>query len=329
VGNPYLTNLSASAFLAANTAVEGTVYFWEDANSDGIYTSSDYAAWNGAGSVGTGGSKTPNGTIGVAQGFYVRKSAAGSSTLSFTNAMRSTSAPVHFKSIQNESAVYRIKLSVENGYKHYSETLIAFKEDATDSFDSNYDAYKLPGGSDVVLFSTLDNRRMSIQTFGTDSFTSGVQIPLHIELKKTGAHKIKVLALENFTGNFELNIEDKVLNQFVTLSEKAEFKFNTDKIGLFDNRFVLHVKRIQQTILTDNSTKKSDVYFSNGTIHLANSSSDQITAFSVYSITGHLLETKAVNADETAISLNLPKGIYITVLKYRSNAVETHKIAVY
>ena len=152
---------------------------------------------------------------------------------------------------------------------------------------------------------------------------------MHIELKKTGAHKIKVLALENFTGNFELNIEDKVLNQFVTLSEKAEFKFNTDKIGLFDNRFVLHVKRIQQTILTDNSTKKSDVYFSNGTIHLANSSSDQITAFSVYSITGHLLETKAVNADETAISLNLPKGIYITVLKYRSNAVETHKIAVY
>jgi hypothetical protein len=92
VGNPYPGALNAAAFVAANTNIAGSLYFWDDDQSGGSgYSYTDYATWNGTGSIGTGsGTTPPNGFIASCQGFVVR--ALSSGNINFTNSMRASAS---------------------------------------------------------------------------------------------------------------------------------------------------------------------------------------------------------------------------------------------
>jgi len=236
IGNPYPSHLNANAFLAANSGViDGAVYFWDElGKSDFDDDGYDYACWNGSGSVGTGsGSFTPDGFISVGQSFFVHKTTTGSGTVDFTNAMR-TNTPAHF--FKGGEYVQRLKIAITNPAKHYNETLIAFTANATDGYDSYYDALKMQGNQHLALYSQLNNLAYTIQSF--EPFTKDSKtVPLGLKSSIAGKHIFSLANIENMPYNIYL--EDKELNTIVNLRSNPEYQFETTGEVVLNERFFI------------------------------------------------------------------------------------------
>ena len=97
IGNPYPSAIDADTFIADNTTIGGTLYFWthNTLDSAGDNTQDDYVLWNGSGGTGScGGCTPPDGNIASGQGFFAQALSSGSAT--FTNSMRVTGSNTLF-----------------------------------------------------------------------------------------------------------------------------------------------------------------------------------------------------------------------------------------
>jgi hypothetical protein len=249
IGNPYPSAISANQFLTVNgpsgsNLIAGTIYFWDDDNSAGAdYTSSDYAVWNGAGSVG-GGGNTPNGNIGSGQGFFVEGIASGS--VQFTNSMRTNNNTQFF---QNE-AIKRVRLSITNEHGDYNETLIAFLNDATDDVDANYDALKLRGNPNIAFFSKINEDAYAIQGL-PDSFDNRM-VNLGFQNAYNENHTISLASLELIPSTVMIYLEDRETGAFINLRTQNSYSFMPGSMNSED-RFSLHFTAPIEAIATSGS----------------------------------------------------------------------------
>ena len=133
IGNPYPSRLNATSFVddLDNTDITGTLHFWADdksGNPSSNYSQADYTTWTKTGTVdatGGGTSTVLNGYIELGQGFLIRRTAAGSSSVSFKNSHRANNNAATFF-IPEISATQRIWLSLLNTDEFlYNEILLA------------------------------------------------------------------------------------------------------------------------------------------------------------------------------------------------------------
>lgn len=238
VGNPYPCAISANDFITENAVnhnrVMGSLYFWDDDASGGSgYTTSDYACWNGTGSIGN--VQTPNGNIGTGQAFFV-ESTGSDNIISFSNSMKSTSNTQFF--IPGNYTVKKIKLSISGSGK-YNETLIGFLADATPEFDNFYDGKKLSGNPEIALYSLIsgDTNKFSIQ--GLPPLSKKVEIPIGFDVGSSGNYVLKLKNTESF-GSGRILLEDKVKGLFIDLCRDSFYHFYSAS-GNYKNRFILAV----------------------------------------------------------------------------------------
>ncbi|MFC2176148.1 T9SS type A sorting domain-containing protein [Bacteroidota bacterium] len=233
VGNPYPSAISASALIAANPDVFGTIFFWDDDLSGGTgYASSDYAYWNGTGGVSGGGGNSPNGYIASGQGFMVRAS-SGSSVLNFTNTQRvSGNNSQHFKTAKDERS--RLWLSV-NGNGISSQILVGMLEAATDDEDRLYDAVKMHAGSQISLSAVANNTKHAIIAFPPKKELRIV--PLTLTVKESGTYSFKANTIENFDG-YEIYLLDEEAATSTLLDEETSSEVELVE-GEYEERFFL------------------------------------------------------------------------------------------
>lgn len=193
VGNPYPSAISAANFVSTNTDLSGTIYFWND-NGSNNYSRTDYAMWNGTGSLGTGGGPVPNGFIGTAQGFMVRALNGGASA-NFANSMRVTGNNTQFHRQSGEDS--RMWFSVEND-DLYNEILIGLLEDATNDEDRMYDAVKLKGNPDISLSAVDATTEYAILAFPPPMEER--TIPLRLDITTSGIYTFTANTMENLEG---------------------------------------------------------------------------------------------------------------------------------
>ena len=242
VGNPYPSSLNAGDFLSANSGqINGAVYFWDEFGDTGWNPlGSDYAVWNSIGTVsaGTGsGSFIPDGHIAPGQAFFVLKSAQGSGSLNFTNAMREQNGTHFFKSADN---LPRVKIGVISPLEQYNETLIAMSPSASDSFDNEFDAPKIKGNTKLSLVSILDKKRLAIQSIAPVDPSSGTDkvIPLGLEVSEGGNYIFKLAQFENIDPQLKVYFIDKKKNKIVSLSSSTPAFYESSlAAGVYDNRF--------------------------------------------------------------------------------------------
>ncbi len=256
IANPYASGLDANEFITTNTGqLDGSIYLWDDDLSGGAgYTSSDYAVWNGAGSVG-GGGNTPNGFIGSGQGFFVLKSATGSGTVTFENSMRAESNTQFFKQADE---VERFKLSVSNAAGLYNETLVAFKDDATAAKDKLYDAVKLKGSEDIALYTMLNNEPFAIQAFG--DLTKPVTVDLGVDVAADGQYTFDVVNTDNLSSTQLVLLEDTENGTFQNLMSNPVYTFNI-LAGEHVGRFKLHFRPGLTNAIQDATCSNDDGMF--------------------------------------------------------------------
>ncbi len=232
ISNPYPSAIDWDLAKAERTNLDDAIYVWDG---------TQYASY--AGGV-QGGSTNLTNEIAPMQAFFVHATSdPGSITLKNTHRVHSSGnylkSPVDGN---NENIPYFIKLKMEaNGYSDY--TVVYFKSNATNGFDSNFDAYKLFSNVSSVphLYSVteINNIPMSINSLHSSSMQD-VTVPLCIKIGKAGTYSISLDEF-NFEGYYVYFI-DKYNDTHIELNNETldNYTFSCDA-GELTNRFELHI----------------------------------------------------------------------------------------
>jgi hypothetical protein len=312
MGNPYPCAISASALISANPDVNGSIYFWDDDLSNGFdYSNSDYAVWNGTGSLGTGSGAAgvPNGYISTGQGFMIR-SLNGGATLDFNNSMRMTGPNTQFFRLDEEPS--RIWLSLE-GTDLFNQILIGMIEDATDGEDRLYDAVKIRGQQDIAIAAVNEESEYAIMAFPPSMEEK--TIPLNIFVASSGTYKFHSNTIEGFEG-YDLYLEDRNDYSFYPLEEGTEVSFEL-AAGDHNERFYLHIgsQLVTDINVADAPNIKAWIYDGFLTVTVENINGKG--QLELHDMSGKLVwaSSSQIISDRTTVDLSdLSKGVYIVKL---------------
>ena len=328
VGNPYSSTISADAFMTANTAsIESALYFWRKTNA--AVVGSAYATYTPLGGAGTTPSTgvilTPNGTIQVGQGFFV-KAKAGATAVSFTNAMRQ-SAPTStqffkIKQVKQVNQVDRVWLNLTNASGAFSQALVGYTANATLGVD-RYDGLYF-NDSPVALTSNINGEEYTVQ--GRPTFDATDIVPLNFKTDIAGDYTI---AIDHADGVFATG-QDVLLVDNTTGTEtsltNSSYTF-TAAAGTANSRFTLKYQKTlgtNKSVLSDNNVT---VYKNKGTLYV-NAGDATIANIKVYDVQGRLLsELKNVKATSATIAnLKATNQVLIVKITSQENKVVTKKV---
>jgi hypothetical protein len=280
----------------------------------------------GSGGIGINGA-TKN--VPALQGFLVKANETGTS-LDFSSARQNTSQHRYKKSLEvkgsddskgNNSVVPLIKLELNNS-GNQDETLIWFNDQATNSFDRDFDALKLFSGGAFDQIYTLNGT----QKFGISGIpfpTESVTIPVVVKVVNAGSnYKIIASQLQGLD-NYNLTLTDKGNSNFITdLKTAGSYTFSSNA-GTFPDRFVITIGTVatgvSDVIIPD---KVFNVFTFDRTLNievLNDAWEGKKGTINLYNLTGiKVLQQNNIEwykGDIKKIPLNLPQGIYIVEIK--------------
>ncbi len=328
VGNPYPSAISADDFVALNTNITGTLYFWthvDDASMSNPgpdtfnYSTDDYAMYNATGSVGTGstsGSTAPSGFIASGQGFFVEAITAGSVT--FNNSLRSNGYDnTNFYRSNSEETTNserdRIWLNLTNADGAFSQILIGFLDDATLQKDRLYDGIRLNGFNYLRLYSKDATHTYGIQ--GRPTFTDTDIVPLGYDSAVLGDITISIDQLEGILNTADVDVFLKDLDLNITHNLKvAPYTFTTTD-GTFQDRFQLqfinNILSVDEEVLAEDALA---VYLNNTKeIEIKQRTRTEINSVKVYSVMGQLIGMTSDMNQKISLREHA-SGVYIVVI---------------
>jgi len=322
-GNPYPSTISADSFISANSITEA-LYFWRKTNNTAQATTptTSYATYTTAGGAGTGpsglGGITPNGTIQVGQGFIAK---ATSSSLNFTNGMRTTNNSDQFLRTGERSRVW---LDLFNANGAVSQLLVAYMPGATLGVDDAIDGRYI-NDAPTALTSVINNEEFAVQGRPLPFDATDV-VPLGFKTPTAGSFTI---ALNNLDGLFASNnqavyLKDNLTNTIQDLTA-GSYQFATE-VGTFNNRFEIVYENLLAT-QNPTFTENSVVVYQQDQQVVVNTGKTTIAKVQVYDISGRLLVTKSnVNATEVRFAAGTANQVLLVKVTSASGAVVTKKI---
>ncbi len=154
----------------------------------------------------------PNGILRTGQGFIVEMT-GGATSLSFTNAMRSTDTANQFFKNAEETAMLtgdRIWLNISNASGADNQMLVGYFSTATLGVDFGIDG-KAIEDAPVSLTMDLSGTKYLIQ--GRPVFDVTDVVPLHFKTTYSGMHTISIDHTDGvFMGSQAVYLKDKLLN---------------------------------------------------------------------------------------------------------------------
>lgn len=315
VGNPFPSTIDWNSGGWAKSNLNNAIYFWNAATSK-------YASYvDGVPGINGGSQYIP-----ALQGFFVSTTGTGgSSSISMTNAVRTTSQnPSLWRTSVSEQPL--LKLSAQNG-SFSDETILRFSEDASDAFDGNLDALKLKnGGSNPNLSSITNGKSYSINSLPLNYIDS--TIPLKLEAPVTGTYTISA---DQFTGldTTDIILEDKLLNISYDLKSSSGYSVALTKGDTTSRLFIKFRRADVVTGLNDVTEGKIAVNAINKTVNVYFANIAEKEASIVFL---NVIGQEVDRADNVSISqgvftkdLNVSTGIYIVKVK-AGDKVFTEKV---
>jgi hypothetical protein len=317
IGNPYPCALSASNFISNNNndfdAGHAAIYYWDDVDGD-ITNSEDYAVQNQSGATAASGNtlNTPNGLISVGQGFFV-KVKSGINNLSVAATQRTTNSSSQFF-ITTPETMQRLWLNVNGPDSLYNEILLSFFDGATDSMDQGYDAIKLKGNANITLYSILNgyNEGFAIQSLPPVSKTT--EVPLGIDVGKTGSYVFKLKTLENFNPLVDVYLKDLQTGTIINLRKDLNYQVNLTP-GQYKSRFILIFQNLSTGVYeSQEKVNKIEMYTSNNKVYI-NGKINSAYPITITDIWGRIVRTcKAESVFFAACDISGLSGVYFVTL---------------
>lgn len=348
IGNPYPSNIDFAKFYDDNKGVINNIaYFWTNINPNpamqganypsGGYIN-NYAILNGSGGVpatspacnnASGSNKkcsdTPNQYIKVGQGFIVQSKVMGNNTVTFKNTSRSTNLTSKFfnRMSSKDSSVDKVDrfwLSLVTPLNVENKILIAYKPDATNGFEMDYDAPHIVIGSDS-FYTLLGNEKLAIQGRKYPLVKEDV-VTLGASFYSAGTYTISLSEREGiFEGSQPVYLRDNLTGMVTNLSSSS-YSFNSNA-GEYTDRFeIVYVNGTLSS--TDVDKNKIQVYQKENSV-IINSPID-ITKVNIIDAAGRLIYQTDVKGKYTEINtIKFNSGVYYVVVDGVNNKT-TQKI---
>lgn len=326
IANPYPSPVNMTSFVNGNVGnITGTLYFWRKTNN--ANTEPGYCTWTTAGFVSNGEAQVvdPNGIVRTGQGFIVEMSGAATS-LSFTNAMRSTdTANQFFKNTVSEILIGdRIWLNITNTSGANNQMLVGYFANATLGVDFGIDG-KAIEDAPVSLTMDLSGGLYLIQ--GRPTFDVADVVPLYLKTSYSGMHTISIDHMDGvFSGSQTIYLKDKLLNIVHDIKTSA-YSF-TSTSGSFADRF---------EIIYQNGTLGSQESFYNNNLLVYKDGQgnlnikvegDLLNEVEVYDISGRkIIHNKTIDSDLMVLTnVGLERTVLLVKVKLQSGVIVDRKI---
>ncbi|MEL7147304.1 MAG: T9SS type A sorting domain-containing protein, partial [Bacteroidota bacterium] len=193
ISNPYTVPLSYSSLFSggSNADFTGAIYLWAEGTEveGNRQIEGDYITVSSMGSSGGSSSntKTYNGFIGVAQGFFVQKNTVGSGDFDFTapnvsalNTAGKNDDENFFRSSESVEDFHKVRLFISSDQHGDHNTLLGFGPAATSGFDHALDAPLFTFlGSKPKIYTLMNDEKMAIQALpeSTEEISVGIYAP--------------------------------------------------------------------------------------------------------------------------------------------------------
>lgn len=222
LGNPYPSPIDWSRTTAARTTA---------AIDDGMYVFSSTSQYGGFYRAYINSMGNP--VIPMAQGFFVRRSAASAgttTTFTFTNDFRLTSSDGTTFQRQVADVRPQLEMALHSSDKVVQDMLnVYFENGSTAGAESKYDAVKMPNKNGMFLGTlAADGQELAID--GRPMPTDNLTIPLHVAVSASGTYTIETTKLTNM-GDLHVYLHDKRLGSFTDLSQQPEYTFNLNSVN--------------------------------------------------------------------------------------------------
>lgn len=328
VGNPYPSNISFKDFYNANSNyINNIAYFWTNINPNPAmqysnYVSgnayNNYAIYNGSGGVPAtgpaGSSVTPTEDLRIGQGFIIQAKNGGN--VVFNNQMRNSKTTAKFFN-RNSSAsrvdVDRFWLQLTTPLEVASKILIAYKKEATNLFDVDYDAPHMVIGADS-FYTLLDQEKLAIQGRAYPLQQEDV-VSLGASFYAAGVYTISLEEKEGVFANGQaIYLKDKVTGKITNL-QKESYSFSVDDKGEINNRFEITYAPNATLATQDITTQGVKIYkVTNGYRIIAYQ--DAILSLEVWDMAGQQIKSIKLNTSEYFLDTqNLQTGVYLIKVK--------------
>jgi PKD repeat protein len=288
VGNPFPSYLVYNNNWTLNN-VDATIYIWDNNTGQYAYMNPNLSIYDSI--------------IPPTQGFYMNANAANAYVV-IPEANQTHQKNVSFYKNRQNGDFLTLKIE---GNNYSDRVFIAVREDATDGFDSQYDAYDMRGRVEAPQMFIVDNNiQYSIDVL--PKIDKHSVFPIGIEVGDKGVYSIS-MPKTDFASQFEeIYLVDLLLNKKIDIAAGQSYVFEAspnDPANRFELRFASPMQIVEQT--TDIL-----IYASQQNLIITGASEgDYVT---IYDLLGHIVLRQRLNAREVQIPLPLANAHYIVNL---------------
>ena len=302
VGNPYLSTVN----LAAKAGLDAQAQVWQ---TSGPYAGTYQAVIMGGGTA----------FVAPFQGFMVHKTTVGGTATFDIGRAECVNSTSTFYKTGNSNGTLSLKVS-GNGYNDV--TTIAFDPQATNQFDVDKDANKLPGRLvQPMIASKVGNDKFSINTL--ESISTNPTVDIEFMAGTNGNFTITADDLSTFDPTVMVYLEDKIVHgAWKDLRQSNTYSFNGNVADSKD-RFVLHFTPAAYVNTEDAECDK-------GGVITMEQEGDVKWTVEVKNATTKVIATKAQPLSATnAVTLNnIPVGTYDILFTGSNGYVATKTITI-
>gem|GEM_PF-983858 len=302
VGNPYPSSMDWNAASGwTKTNIDNAIYFRTNGNY-GSYVSG----------VGTNGGTQ---YIPPMQAFWVRVSSGNTiGNLSCNNNVRVHNNHNIYKTTSLDNTLHITATNNANGLT--DDTYVRFNQDATDDFDSQYDAYKIFAADSTYPQIYTNNGTDDISINSLSELTSERTVLLGFKTTISGQYTITADMVSSFTNNGNTVYLEDIQNGILQdLSANNTYQF-TSGVTTGLTRFVLHFNPTI-TNITEDAKTGIVIFSSNNEVHLC--SMKMLDGdVSVYDMLGQIVAARHLSGSTSCI-INLESKCAVYIVKYTTS----------
>lgn len=211
VGNPFPSTIdwdATSGWTKAN--LDAAIYIRDNGSAN-----TQVAAWNGV--VGTNGGSS---RIAMGQGFWVKANGNGTPVLKAAENIKVAGTQTTFFKKAAPTDVLRITM-VSGAVR--DEAVIHFRADATEKFDTQADALKLPNTAFNLSSLMADGKVLAINSL--PAFSCNSTVKLNVANAAAGSYTLDFSDYESFPASVNIMLTDNFTNNTVNVRETKSYSF--------------------------------------------------------------------------------------------------------